>query len=98
MNIRALGCGPCGSSSGVVMPSTGSLRDQGPVDEDEFAVLMAFYSRASALYSQARLAVELLEDQKAMGVEVNDETLTAARAMMVQTKKTLDEVGMLQAG
>ena len=91
MNIRALGCGPCGSSSGVVMPSTGSLRDQGPVDEDEFAVLMAFYS-------QARLAVELLEDQKAMGVEVNDETLTAARAMMVQTKKTLDEVGMLQAG
>jgi len=105
--MSALGCGPCGSSSDVVVPGEGrqsgagsSSRVQAPVavDEDEFAALMGFYLQASALHSQARLAVEMLEDQIAMGVTVNDVTLRDAKAMMVETKKTLDEVGMLQAG
>jgi hypothetical protein len=39
----------------------------------------------------------MLEDQRADGAEVNEETIIAARAMMAQTKKALDEV-MLQAG
>ena len=41
--------------------------------------------------------VEMLEDQRADGADVNEDTLSAARAMMAQTKKALDEV-MLQAG
>ena len=39
----------------------------------------------------------MLEDQIAMGVEVNDVSLRDAKAMMVKTKETLDEVRMLQA-
>ena len=67
------------------------------IDEEEFTRLMAWYTSASSLYNQARLTVEMLEDQRADGADVNEDTLSAARAMMAQTKKALDEV-MLQAG
>ena len=39
----------------------------------------------------------MLEDQRADGADVNEDTLSAARAMMAQTKKALDEV-MQEAG
>ena len=45
----------------------------------------------------ARVAVQMLEDQIAMGVDVNDVSLRDAKAMMVKTKETLDEVRMLKA-
>lgn len=47
--------------------------------------------------TMARVAVQMLEDQIAMGVDVNDVSLRDAKAMMVKTKETLDEVRMLQA-
>ena len=106
--MSALGCGPCGSTSGVSIPgearnaraatSCETLDADPPnIDEEEFTRLMAWYTSASSLYNQARLSVEMLEDQRADGAEVNEETLQKARAMMAQTKKALDEV-MLQAG
>ena len=106
--MSALGCRPCGSASGVSIP--GEARnaraatpretldaDPPSIDEEEFTRLMAWYTSASSLYNQARLTVEMLEDQRADGAEVNEETIIAARAMMAQTKKALDDV-MLQAG
>ena len=106
--MSALGCGPCGSANGVSIPAEArntraatsrETLDADPpnIDEEEFTRLMAWYTSASSLYNQARLTVEMLEVQRADGADVNEDTLSAARAMMAQTKKALDEV-MLQAG
>lgn len=64
--------------------------------ETDMVQLMEFYSQASALYSQARLAVDMLEDQRAAGSEVDEAKLAQARAVMAETRKALDAVGMRQ--
>ena len=58
------------------------------------AKMMEFYSQASALYSQARLVVDMLEDQKAAGIEVDEVKLQQAKAAMAETRKALNSVGM----
>ena len=63
-------------------------------EHDEMAKMMEFYSQASALYSQARLVVDMLEDQKAAGIEVDEVKLQQAKAAMAETRKALNSVGM----
>ena len=79
--MSALGCGPCGSANGVSIPAEArntraatsrETLDADPpnIDEEEFTRLMAWYTSASSLYNQARLTVEMLEDQRADGADV----------------------------